>query len=171
MVRRNSADHNCRRYIRPCDIPSHVFSDASEYDRKTAPPLTGGRVVLRTRLPSNSSDASDFEGMMTRSAFQASRLTTSCSATRMRESFAAFRRSNTCSAGNSGVVCQMNPTVVITLDAEALMQLQSVLLDEDPADALDFIKTRVLPQIPKKGTAACDSTRINPYLWKDQRGA
>ena len=64
----------------------------------------------------------------------------------------------------------MNPTVVITLDAEALMHLQTVLIDEDSADALDFIKTRILPQVPKKGTAACDSTRINPYLWKDQPG-
>lgn len=43
----------------------------------------------------------------------------------------------------------MNPTIVIKLNAEALIQLQSVLLDEDPADALDFIKTRILPQIPK----------------------
>jgi hypothetical protein len=44
------------------------------------------------------------------------------------------------------------------------MQLQAVLIDEDPAAALDFIKTRILPQVPKKGTAAGDSTRINPYL-------
>jgi hypothetical protein len=62
----------------------------------------------------------------------------------------------------------MNPNVVITLNAEALMHLQEVLIDEDPAAALDFIKTRILPQVPKKGTAPCDSTRINPYLWKDQ---
>ena len=61
----------------------------------------------------------------------------------------------------------MNPIVIITLNAEALMQLQAVLMDEDPAAALDFIKTRILPQVPKKGTAACDSTRINPYLSKD----
>ena len=59
----------------------------------------------------------------------------------------------------------MNPTVVIKLNAEALIHLQSVFIDEDPADALDFIKTRILPQIPEKGTAACDSTRLNPYLW------
>jgi hypothetical protein len=64
----------------------------------------------------------------------------------------------------------MNPTIVITLDAEALLHLHEVLVDEDPAAALDFIKTRVLPQVPKKGTAACDSTRINPYLSMDQPG-
>ena len=63
----------------------------------------------------------------------------------------------------------MNSSVVITLNAEAMMQLQVVLIDEDPAAALDFIKTIILPQIPKKGTAACDSTRINPYLLKDQK--
>ena len=61
----------------------------------------------------------------------------------------------------------MNPTVIIKLNAEDMIPLQSILIDEDPADALDFIKTRVLPQIPKKGTAACDSTRLNPYLWKE----
>ncbi len=69
-----------------------------------------------------------------------------------------------------GVVCEMNPTVVITLNAEALMHLHQVLIDEDPAAALDFIKTRVLPQLPTKGSAPCDSTRNNPYLLKDQPG-
>jgi hypothetical protein len=64
----------------------------------------------------------------------------------------------------------MNPTVVITLDAEAMMHLHEVLIDEDPAAALEFIKARVLPQMPKKGTAPCDSTRINPYLLTDQPG-
>ena len=62
----------------------------------------------------------------------------------------------------------MNPTIVIKLNPKALMQLQSVLIDEDPDDALDFIKTQILPQIPSKGSAPCDSTRLNPYLWKDQ---
>jgi hypothetical protein len=71
--------------------------------------------------------------------------------------------------GNSRGVCQMNPSVVIKLDAEALMELQAVLIDEDPADALSFVKKRIASQIPKKGTAPCDSTRINPYLLKDQR--
>jgi len=64
----------------------------------------------------------------------------------------------------------MNPSAVITLNAEALIELQAVLIDEDPDAALDFIKTRIVPQIRKKGTAACDSSRLNPYLLKGQQG-
>ncbi len=64
----------------------------------------------------------------------------------------------------------MNSNVVITLDAEDLIQLQAVLIDEDPAAALDFVKTRIQPQIPKKGNMGCDSTRINPYSLKNEQG-
>jgi hypothetical protein len=32
--------------------------------------------------------------------------------------------------------------------------------------ALEFLKTRVIPKIPTKGTAPCDSSRRNPYLRK-----
>ena len=64
----------------------------------------------------------------------------------------------------------MNSRVVITLNAEDLMRLQAVLIDDDSAAALDFIKTRIRPQIPKKGNAACDSSRINPYLLKNEPG-
>jgi hypothetical protein len=39
-------------------------------------------------------------------------------------------------------------------------------VDEDGAAALAFLKERLLPQIPAKGTAPCDSTRRNPYLLK-----
>jgi hypothetical protein len=46
------------------------------------------------------------------------------------------------------------------------MELQEVLLDDDAKAALDFIKTRIAPQIPGQGTGHCDSTRINPYLMK-----
>ena len=53
---------------------------------------------------------------------------------------------------------------VITLTQEDLLALQAVLLDEDEGGALQFLQERIAPRIPKKGTAACDSTRRNPYL-------
>ena len=54
--------------------------------------------------------------------------------------------------------------VVITLEAEELLELQRVVIDSDQKGALDFLKTRIIPKIPTKGTALCDSSRINPYL-------
>ena len=65
----------------------------------------------------------------------------------------------------------MNASIMIVLNEEALMRLQEVLIDDDPAAALDFIKAVILPQIPKQGTSVCDSTRINPFLLKDQQNA
>lgn len=56
--------------------------------------------------------------------------------------------------------------LVITLEEEDLMELQAVLIDRDAEAALHFIKTRIAPQIPGKGTAPCDSSRRNPYLLK-----
>jgi hypothetical protein len=56
--------------------------------------------------------------------------------------------------------------LVVTFQDEDLMELQEVLLDDDAKAALDFIKTRIAPQIPGQGTGHCDSTRINPYLMK-----
>ena len=56
--------------------------------------------------------------------------------------------------------------LVVTLDEEALLDLQEVLLDDDEKAALDFIKTRIASQIPGKGTDHCDSSRRNPYLMK-----
>lgn len=56
--------------------------------------------------------------------------------------------------------------VVLTLDDDDLLDLQEVLLDDDPAGALNFLKTRIAPRIPAKGTANCDSSRHNPYLLK-----
>ena len=56
--------------------------------------------------------------------------------------------------------------IVITLEGKGLIELQAVLLDEDEGAALKFLKTRIVPKIPTKGTAACDSSRRNPYLWK-----
>ena len=56
--------------------------------------------------------------------------------------------------------------VLVTLEEEDLLNLQAVLLDDDAEAALDFIKARLAPKIPNKGTALCDSSRRNPYLLK-----
>jgi len=56
--------------------------------------------------------------------------------------------------------------IVITLEEDDLLDLQAVLLDRDETAALEFLENRVAPKIPAKGTAACDSSRLNPYLWK-----
>ena len=44
--------------------------------------------------------------------------------------------------------------------------LQQVFLDEDGAAALEFLREHVEPQIPTRGTAPCDSSRLNPFLKK-----
>jgi hypothetical protein len=54
--------------------------------------------------------------------------------------------------------------IVVTLEEDDLIDLQEVLLDEDEKAALDFLKTRIAPKIPTKGTHNCDSSRCNPYL-------
>ena len=54
--------------------------------------------------------------------------------------------------------------IIITLDEEDLVELQAVVQDADQAAALEFLTTRVVPKIPTKGTAPCDSSRLNPYL-------
>ena len=56
--------------------------------------------------------------------------------------------------------------VVVTLQEEDLHYLHQVLFDDDETGALDFLKTRIAPKIPAKGTANCDSSRRNPYLMK-----
>ena len=61
--------------------------------------------------------------------------------------------------------------VVVTLERQDLLDLQQVLLDADEAAALEFLKARIAPRIPSKGTARCDSTRRNPYLLKGDTGA
>ena len=60
----------------------------------------------------------------------------------------------------------------ITLEEDALLELQGVLLDDDPAAALEFLKRHIAPKIPRKGTAACDSSRLNPFILpgRQQRG-
>ena len=61
-------------------------------------------------------------------------------------------------------------SITITLDETDLMALQEVVLDEDPDAALAFVKENICPKIPEKGSSPCDSTRLNPYLFK-RRGA
>ncbi len=58
--------------------------------------------------------------------------------------------------------------VVITLEEADLIELQGVLLDADPGAALEFLKNRVAPKIPAQGKAACDSSRLDPFLWKSK---
>ena len=60
--------------------------------------------------------------------------------------------------------------VVVTLTEEDLLELQAILLDEDKAGALEFLRTRVAAKIPEKGTAPCDSSRLNSYLLKPENG-
>ena len=48
--------------------------------------------------------------------------------------------------------------VVLTLESEELLELQQIVIDDDQKAALDFLKTRIAPKIPTKGTAACDSS-------------
>lgn len=56
--------------------------------------------------------------------------------------------------------------VVVTLEEEDLIELYAILLDGDEAAALDFLKTRIAPRIPTRGSAPCDSSRRNPFLLK-----
>ena len=59
--------------------------------------------------------------------------------------------------------------VVITLEERDLLDLQEILLDGDQAAALAFLKARVAPAMPSKGTANCDSSRCNPYLLRPEK--
>ncbi|MBI3947494.1 MAG: hypothetical protein HY321_16345 [Armatimonadetes bacterium] len=54
--------------------------------------------------------------------------------------------------------------IAILLDEADLVALWSAVVDDDGEAALAFLRERVLPQIPTRGTAPCDSTRLNPYL-------
>ncbi len=59
-------------------------------------------------------------------------------------------------------------TLTITLEETDLIELQVVLLDEDAAAALEFLRTRIAPRITTKGIAPCDSSRLNPFLPKSK---
>jgi hypothetical protein len=56
--------------------------------------------------------------------------------------------------------------ITVTLDGQALLELQEVLLDCDQAGALAFLEKYIAPSLPRAGTRPCDSTRINPFLLK-----
>ena len=60
----------------------------------------------------------------------------------------------------------MTNKVVITLTEEDLIELSAIIVDQDNEEALEFLNTRIAPKIPQKGTAPCDSSRLNPYLSK-----
>ena len=59
--------------------------------------------------------------------------------------------------------------IIITLEDADLIDLQEILLDEDEAGALAFLKRRVAQNIPSRGTRNCDSSRCNPYLLKPDK--
>ena len=58
-------------------------------------------------------------------------------------------------------------SVQIALEERALLELQAVLLDNDPAAALAFVRRHIVPQLPRRGSAPCDSSRLNPFLLTD----
>ncbi len=60
--------------------------------------------------------------------------------------------------------------VFITLDEQPLIELHEVLLDESPAAALEFVKRHIAPKVPRKGTAPCDSSRLNPFILRHKHG-
>jgi hypothetical protein len=56
--------------------------------------------------------------------------------------------------------------IVVTLKEEDLLALWVAVVDEDGAGALAFLNERIVPQIPRQGDAPCDSSRLNPYLFR-----
>jgi hypothetical protein len=61
--------------------------------------------------------------------------------------------------------------ISIMLEEDALIDLHEVLLDDSADGALAFVKKHIAPQIPAKGTALCDSSRLNPFILPEKRGA
>ena len=63
--------------------------------------------------------------------------------------------------------------IVITLEEAELLELQEILLDRDEKASLAFLQKCLGGKLPAKGTAACDSSRKNPYLLRgsDQDGS
>jgi hypothetical protein len=60
--------------------------------------------------------------------------------------------------------------VLIALQEDGLIELHAALLDDDPVAALEFLRRHIAPQIPRKGIAACDSSRLNPFLLPGKLG-
>lgn len=57
-------------------------------------------------------------------------------------------------------------SITIILEEPDLIALQQIMLDEDKDEALAFVKHIVCEKIPKQGNSPCDSTRLNPFLWR-----
>ena len=60
----------------------------------------------------------------------------------------------------------MDKSITITLHEGELLELWQVLMDEDEAGALAFLKDQIAPLIPTRGEAVCDSGRGNAFLRK-----
>ena len=54
--------------------------------------------------------------------------------------------------------------LVLTLTDDELLELQQIVLDEDESAALGVLKRWLDAKVPQKGSAPCDSSRLNPYL-------
>jgi len=54
--------------------------------------------------------------------------------------------------------------IVVTLNEAAMVELQAVLIDRDPAAALEFVEKRIAVQLPCPGASLCDSNRQNPFI-------
>ena len=59
--------------------------------------------------------------------------------------------------------------LVIALEAEDMIELQGILIDRDEKAALRFLEERIAAKLPTKGSAPCDSTRLNPFLLTPDR--
>ena len=57
--------------------------------------------------------------------------------------------------------------ITLMLDEAELLELQRVLIDDDAAGALRFLRQCLAPRIPRRGTAPCDSSRLNPFLLRE----
>ncbi len=56
--------------------------------------------------------------------------------------------------------------IVITLEDADMVELQNILIDRDPEDALKFIEQRIAPKLPCAGASMCDPNRQNPFVLK-----
>jgi len=60
----------------------------------------------------------------------------------------------------------MKDRLTFTLEADAVLDLQAILLDNDEEAALSFVKEHIAAKIPVSGDSPCDSSKYNPYLIK-----
>jgi hypothetical protein len=59
--------------------------------------------------------------------------------------------------------------VFIRLEEQDLLAIWTAVLDDDAPAALAFLKERIVPQVPAKGTAPCDSSRLNACLLRGEQ--